>query len=75
MMEHFYMNRPTINIMISSDEAKKHVSPHVAHLNPADLEVPEPGDGAGEDGLPPLHHRHVVHGAEELWLKILAKTS
>ena len=46
-----------------------------AHLNPADLEVPEPGDGAGEHGLPPLHHRHVVHAAKELGLKILAKTS
>ena len=57
-------------------------SPHLtsrwsqfSHLNPADLEVPEPGDGAGEHGLPPLHHRHVVHAAKELGLKILAKTS
>ena len=57
------------------DHSKLSPLSQFAHLNPADLEVPEPGDGAGEHGLPPLHHRHVVHAAKELGLKILAKTS
>ena len=52
---------------------KIHFSP--SHLDPSDLEVPEPGDGAGEHGLSPLHPRHVVHPAEKLGLKVLAETS
>ena len=33
----------------------------VSYLHPADLVPPAAGDGAGEDGVSPLLHRHVLH--------------
>ena len=43
----------------------------LVRLDPPHLEVPELGDGAGEDGLPPNHHGHVLHQSNKLRLKVI----
>ena len=43
----------------------------LVRFDPPHLEVPELGDRAGEDGLPPHHHGHVLHQSNNLGLKVI----